>query len=226
MTTQVNPPATGPRQGDSPLVTRHAPIDRLFHWITAVAVLLLLGSAFLPIMGWKFSWVPLHWITGLVLTAAVAFHLVRSTTLRRLRCMWVGVRDIRDALGGRLAAKYTLAQKLMHAAMGTAVLVATVTGVIMLARVDTPLWNRNPYLLDPSTWGVVYVLHGAAALLCLTLTMTHIYFSLLPEKRAYLRAMIGGQMTRAEAARFHDPQRWSGQRKDDPRENHEQTNKQ
>ena len=36
------------------------------------------------------------------------------------------------------------------------------------------------------------------------------YFSLLPEKRAYLRAMIGGQMTRAEAAEFHDPQRWSG----------------
>jgi len=64
----------------------------------------------------------------------------------------------------------------------------------------------------------VYVLHGASALLILPLTMAHIYFSLLPEKRAYLRAMIGGQMTRAEAARFHDPQRWSGQRKDDPHE--------
>ena len=58
-----------------------------------------------------------------------------------------------------------------------------------------------------------------SALAILTLTMTHIYFSLLPEKRAYLRAMIGGQMTRAEAAEFHDPHRWSGQRKDDPHEN-------
>jgi cytochrome b subunit of formate dehydrogenase len=149
----------------------------------------------------------------------VLFHLLRSTFFQRLRCVWIGMRDFRDARAGRRAAKYTLAQKLMHAALGSAVLVATVTGVIMLAKVDTPLWNRNPYLLEASTWGVVYVLHGAAALLCLTLTMTHIYFSLRPEKRAYLRAMIGGQMTRDEAAEFHDPQRWSGQRKDDPREN-------
>jgi len=100
------------------------------------------------------------------------------------------------------------------------VLVATVTGVAMLAKVDTPLWARNPYLLDAATWGVIYVLHGASSLVCLTLTMAHVYFSLLPEKRAYLRAMVGGQLTSAEAAQFHDPQRWSGQRKDDPRENH------
>jgi cytochrome b subunit of formate dehydrogenase len=204
----------------SPLITRHAPIDRVFHWITALAVLLLLASAFLPIVGFKFSWVPLHWITGLVLTAAVIFHLVRASFFQRLRCIWIRVRDFRDVSAGRRAAKYTLAQKLMHAVLGTAVLVATVTGIIMLAKVDTPLWKRDPYLLEASTWGVVYVLHGAAALLILTLTMTHIYFSLLPEKRAYLRAMIGGQMTRDEAAEFHDPNRWSGERKDDPRENH------
>jgi cytochrome b subunit of formate dehydrogenase len=97
--------------------------------------------------------------------------------------------------------------------------VASVTGAIMLAKVDTPLWQRNPYLLDASTWGIVYVLHGASALLILTLSMAHIYFSLLPGKRAYLRAMINGQMTREEAAEFHDPERWSGQRKDDPHEN-------
>jgi formate dehydrogenase subunit gamma len=206
------PPAT------SELITRHAPVDRVFHWISALAVLLLMLSAFLPILGFRFSWVPLHWITGLVLTAAVLFHLVRSSFFRRLRCMLIRVRDLRDLRERRRAAKYTLAQKLMHAVLGSAVLVDTVTGVIMLAKVDTPLWKRDPYLLEASTWGTVYVLHGAASLVILTLTMTHIYFSLLPEKRAYLRAMIGGQMTRQEAAEFHDPQRWSGQRKDDPHE--------
>lgn len=200
------------------LITRHAPVDRVFHWITALAVLLLMASAFLPIAGLKFPWVTLHWTTGVVLTLAVLFHLVRASFFQRLRCMWIGARDLRDARAGRRAAKYTFAQKLMHAGLGTAVLVATVTGVIMLAKVDTPFWKRDPYLLEASTWGVIYVLHGAASLICLTLTMTHVYFSLLPEKRAYLRAMIGGQMTRAEAAEFHDPQRWSGQRKDDPQE--------
>lgn len=201
------------------VVTRHAPVDRVFHWVTALAVLLLLASAFLPILGLKFTWVPLHWITGVVLGIAVLFHVVRASFFQRLRCMLFGPRDFRDARAGRLAAKYTLAQKLMHAAMGTAVLVATVTGFIMLAKVDTPLWKRNPYLLSADTWGIVYVLHGASALLILTFTMTHIYFSLLPEKRGYLRAMIGGQMTREEAAQYHDPNRWSGQRKNDPREN-------
>ncbi len=201
------------------LITRHAPIDRAFHWVTALAVLLLLASAFLPILGLKFSWVPLHWITGVVLTVAVLFHTVRATFFQRLRCMLIWPRHLREFAQGKKAAKYTLPQKLMHAVLGFAVLVATVTGVIMLAKVDTPFWKRDPYLLDASTWGVVYVLHGASALLILVLTMWHIYFSLLPEKRAYLRAMIGGQMTREEAAVFHDPARWSGQRKDDPKEN-------
>ena len=208
-----------PSPATSDLITRHAPVDRVFHWITALAVLILLLSAFLPIVGVKFSWVPLHWITGLVLTAAVLFHMVRASFFQRLRCILIRVRDFRDLRERRRAAKYTLAQKLMHAVLGTAVLVDTVTGVIMLAKVESSLWKRDPYLLEASTWGVVYVLHGAASLVILTLTMAHIYFSLLPEKRAYLRAMIGGQMTRQEAAEFHDPQRWSGQRKDDPREN-------
>jgi formate dehydrogenase subunit gamma len=209
-----------PRGGDGDLlITRHAPVDRVFHWVTALAVLLLTGSAFLPILGLKFSWVPLHWITGVVLTLAVAFHTVRSTFFRRLRCMLIWPRHLREFVQGRKAAKYTLPQKLMHAVLGFSVLVVTVTGVIMLAKVDTPLWKRDPYLLEQSTWGIVYVLHGASALLILTLSLLHIYFSLLPEKRAYLRAMINGRMTREEAAEFHDPQRWSGQRKDDPHEN-------
>ena len=141
-----------------------------------------------------------------------------DTFFQRLRTIAPRPRDISDLLNRRRAAKYTPAQKLMHAVLGTAVLVAVVTGFIMLAKVDTPLWKRNPYLLESSTWGVVYVLHGAAALVTLTLTMAHIYFSLLPEKRAYLRAMVGGQMSREEAAQFHDLARWSGQRKDDPGE--------
>ena len=214
-------PAPGTDPGDSPrsLITRHAPVDRVFHWITALAVLLLMASAFLPILGLKFSWVPLHWITGVVLTAAVLFHTIQSTFFRRLKCMLPRPRDLRDLAQKKLAAKYTLPQKLMHAVLGSAVLLATATGLVMLAKVDTPFWKRDPYLLDASTWGIVYVLHGAAALAILTLTMAHIYFSLLPEKRAYLRSMIGGQMTREEAAVHHDPARWSGNRKGDPREN-------
>jgi len=38
-------------------VTRHAAVDRAFHWVTAVCVLTLMATAFLPILGLTFSWV-------------------------------------------------------------------------------------------------------------------------------------------------------------------------
>src|SRR5262245_52311059 len=112
-------PSMTPSPAGSEKITRHAPVDRVFHWITALAVLILMLSAFLPILGYKFSWVPLHWITGLVLTAALLFHLVRSSFFKRLRCMMIRARDLRDLRERRRAAKYTLAQKLMHAVLGT-----------------------------------------------------------------------------------------------------------
>ena len=58
-------------------VTRHSGADRVFHWVTAVCVLTLLATAFLPILGLTFDWIGIHWITGLVLIAAVLFHILR-----------------------------------------------------------------------------------------------------------------------------------------------------
>jgi cytochrome b subunit of formate dehydrogenase len=187
-------------------VERHQAIDRVFHWVAAASVIVLLASGLLPVIGVKFPWVTIHWCAGIVLTAAVLVHLARSLTWRKLRCMWIRLRDLR----GERAAKYTLAQKLMHHAVSLMVVTTIATGVPMLARVDTPFWQRDPYLLSASTWGVIYVLHGAAALATLTLTMIHVYFSLLPEKRAYLRSMLYGWMARAEVPPGHDPRRWPG----------------
>ena len=50
---------------------RHRGADRLYHWLMAVSVLTLLGTAFLPILGWKFAWLDAHWIAGVVLVALV-----------------------------------------------------------------------------------------------------------------------------------------------------------
>src|SRR5437764_195741 len=49
-------------------VQRHLLADRIYHWVMAASVLVLMGTAFLPIAGWKFEWVSLHWMTGAVLT--------------------------------------------------------------------------------------------------------------------------------------------------------------
>jgi formate dehydrogenase subunit gamma len=202
-------------------IVRHALVDRLFHWITAACVLVLLATAFLPILGVEFGWVTPHWITGVVLIVAVAFHVVRGLVWQSFRTVWIGAADMRDALAivrGTLRiagsappakpGKYSFAQKLIHFAFAVVVLAVSVTGAFMLARVNTPWWDSNPYLLTDGTWGIVYVLHDLAALLLITMVMTHIYFALRPEKLLFTRAMIRGWITREEYGEHHDPKRW------------------
>jgi cytochrome b subunit of formate dehydrogenase len=175
-------------------VPRHAGIDRLFHWLTAFAVLILMATGILPHVGVHFDWVAIHWVTGLALTVLVVFHIVRSLFWQHLAAIWFTVGEFR----ARRAVKYSIAQRLMHHAMGLMVLAAVVTGLLMLKKIRTPFFLRDPYFLGAGSWGVVYFIHGLAALAAVTLVMIHIYFALIPENRRYLRAMIRGWMTREE----------------------------
>src|SRR5215468_11781907 len=79
-------------------VVRHRLIDRLYHWLMAASVLTLMGSAFLPIVGWKFEWVSLHWMTGVVLTLLVLIHIVRSLIWQDWRAMVPDATDARNGL--------------------------------------------------------------------------------------------------------------------------------
>jgi cytochrome b subunit of formate dehydrogenase len=199
-------------------IVRHKLPDRIFHWVTAASVLTLLGTAFLPIVGVEFGWVTIHWMTGLVLIAAIAFHVVRA--LPAWHAVWIGRADLAEAsaivratlrMGGPAPpkpGKYSFAQKLIHLCFAVVVLTTVVTGAAMLLRIDTPWWQRNPYMLGDAAWGVIYVLHGLAALLLVTMVMTHVYFALRPEKLLYTRSMILGWITRREYDEHHDPQRW------------------
>jgi cytochrome b subunit of formate dehydrogenase len=188
---------------DKPLI-RHRAADRVLHWVFAACVILLLLTGILPKLGIEFSWLAVHWITGLVLVAATVLHLVRVLLLKPLRNVWIGPRDFARAKPG----KFSLAQKLMHNGIALLALAAIVTGLLMMVRIDTPLWERDPYWLAANTWGLVYVLHGLAALCFTSIIMLHIYFALRPEKRMYLRAIFKGWITRDEYEREHDPQRW------------------
>jgi cytochrome b subunit of formate dehydrogenase len=205
-------------------IVRHAPADRLLHWVSAACVLTLLGTAFLPIAGVKFEWVTIHWITGLALGVAVLLHFVRVLVRGTWGAMWIGRADLADArdvvgstlrhsLPTRRPGKYSVAQKLIHHAFTAVVLATLMTGSLMLLRIDTPWWQRNPYLLADSTWGIVYVLHGLAALLLVTMVMMHVYFALRPEKLKFTRAMIRGWITRREFDENHDPKRWQVDRR-------------
>jgi cytochrome b subunit of formate dehydrogenase len=201
-------------------IVRHAGFDRLIHWVIAVCVLILLATAFLPILGIQFQWTVIHWWTGLALIAAVVVHIVRSLTAKRLRRIWISTRDIGDAvriakINFRLGSgpepkpgKFSFAQKLIHLAFAVVVLAACATGALMMAKVDTPWWDRNPYWLTDESWGLIYLIHGFSALLLITMVMAHVYFALRPEKAMFLRSMFLGWITRAEYDRGHDPKRW------------------
>jgi hypothetical protein len=45
---------------------------------------------------------------------------------------------------------------------------------LMLLKIDTPLWRRNPYWFSDQTWGVVYTVHDLCAMSVITLLMAHV----------------------------------------------------
>ena len=201
-------------------ILRHSGPSRLFHWVMAVSVLALLFTAFLPIWGIKFPWVTAHWIAGLVLTVAIVFHAIHASLWKGLSLMWIGSQDLTD---GWLAVKQVLDRhapspgkpgknplenKLYHHSVAIATLATIVTGLIMMAKVDTPWWHRNPYVLADATWGIIYVVHGAGSVALLTLIMAHLYFAVRPEKRWITLSMLHGWISRERYLEHHYHARW------------------
>ena len=202
-------------------VVRHLLADRIYHWVMAASVLILLGTSFLPIVGVKFPWLTAHWITGIVLTVVVLYHIFRALIWQDRGSMGLDRSDVtrsRQAVDWALRrrktppdrpGKYPLLQKLYHHGIALVILATIVTGLIMLAKIDTPFWTRNPYFLSSKSWGLVFVVHGLAALAVLSLVIVHIYFAVRPEKLWITRSMIRGWITRAEFETHHDPDLWT-----------------
>jgi cytochrome b subunit of formate dehydrogenase len=181
---------------------RHAGFDRAFHWATALTMTVLLATSLLPVLGIRFAWYGIHWVAGLVLTVLIALHVLRAVFWQRPRMMVPVAADF--STGG--AGKYTLAQKLMHLGWAVAVLVAIVTGLFLLRKAGVPFLERDPYVRTQAGWGILTLLHDLAALLSVFLILVHVYFAILPEKRAYLRAMLTGWVRRGELVE-HDLKR-------------------
>jgi cytochrome b subunit of formate dehydrogenase len=202
-------------------IMRHLLADRIYHWTMAACVLTLMATAFLPIIGYKFEWLGLHWTTGVVLTALIAIHIVRALVWQDFWAMVIDARDIRNGwrrlvrlAGGKSAApdlpgKYNGLQKLYHSGIAVLVLAVAASGLSMLLKIDTPLWRRNPYVLADTSWGVIYATHGFAAMALITMVMIHVYFALRPDEWRLTRSMFRGWITRREYDEHHDKKRWA-----------------
>jgi cytochrome b subunit of formate dehydrogenase len=201
-------------------VPRHSQVARAFHWVMAASMLTLLFTAFLPKVGVQFNWVTYHWIAGTVLTISILFHIFHASFWLDFWSIWPDRIDMTDAYyrvlrfigrpapAPRKFAKYPLENKLYHGAIIVAGLCAIATGVVMMFRVHTIFFPRNPYLFGDMTWGTIYVLHGLAGVGLIALVMVHIYFGIRPEKRPITKSMIYGWMSREFYLEEHDPTRW------------------
>ena len=78
-------------------VPRHSLVARLFHWIMAASMFTLLFTAFLPKVGFQFSWVTYHWIAGTVLTVSVIFHIIHASFWLDFWSIWPDRIDLDDA---------------------------------------------------------------------------------------------------------------------------------
>lgn len=201
-------------------VIRHPLASRLFHWVMAASMFVLLFTGFLPVLGVKFSWVTIHWVAGLVLIGTVIFHIIHASFWLNLRDIWISRRDlgewwleVKQNLGRSDSpppkpGKYPMENKFFHHLVLVATFAVICTGILMMVRIDTPLWTRNAYLLSESAWGWVYVLHGLSSVALVTMIIAHVYFAILPEKRWLTISMIAGWITRKDYIENHDPARW------------------
>jgi len=201
-------------------IPRHSLAARLFHWIMAAAMFVLLFTAFLPKVGVQFNWVTYHWIAGVVLTASILFHIIHASFFLDFWSIWPDKVDLEDsrkrllrffgkpASLPRRSGKYPLDNKMYHAVIVLCGLAVVLTGVFMMFRVRTGILPRNPYLFSDMTWGLMYVLHGLAGVGLIALVIVHVYFAVRPEKLPITYAMIFGSMSREFYLQEYDPERW------------------
>jgi cytochrome b subunit of formate dehydrogenase len=206
-----------------PHVTRHNKSARISHWILAASVLALLITAFVPMLGLQFPWLTIHWVSGLVLGVYFVYHILDSLVRLSWGKMWIGWRDIADSFGrlksflsrgeedpSKRPGKWGIENKIFHHVTALAGIAVLATGLLMMTRIDTWFWAANPYALEISDadWGIVYVIHGVAAVAFVGLIMAHIYFAVRPDKFFLTKSMVFGWITKDDYLTHYDPRRW------------------
>lgn len=201
-------------------IDRHSLMARLFHWVMAASMFVLLITAFFPIAGLQFPWVTWHWVAGVVLTGSILYHIIHATFWLDFWSMWIGPSDIPELkaellreLGheveGPKPGKYPLGHRLYHFAIFVVGGGVITTGWLMMPRIRTPLFDRNPYYLSDVTWGWTYVLHGLTGIGLVGLVIAHVYFAVRPDKLWITKAMFRGWITRRQYLQHHEPSRWT-----------------
>jgi cytochrome b subunit of formate dehydrogenase len=203
-------------------IQRHSLAARIFHWAMSAAMLTLLLTAFVPVMGLDIpAWVTIHWIAGVALIATIIYHIIHSIGWQDFWSMMnfgpsffrEGTAHLRHILSSKApeppkSGKYPFDHRMYHHIIIVVALSAVVTGVMMMMRIDTPFFAMNPYRFSDQATGIVFVVHGVAGVSLILLIASHIYFALRPEKRWITWSMVRGWVDRDHYLAHHDPAKW------------------
>ncbi|NIO06415.1 MAG: hypothetical protein GTO13_23230 [Proteobacteria bacterium] len=198
--------------------------QRIFHWVNAVSIFLLLISGLaiyapnlFAFMNLKTStWFELHmWLVPLFL-GGVAFHIIHSAFfLDRLGYLWFGKAEqhrlatiLRNFFGltkeyPRLG-KYHPAQILVHWGFFANLMALTLTGFIIWK----PLRHLIPLRLFGLGWDFIFfnrILHDFFTASLAAMIIGHVYFAVLIKKNwPDLKAMFTGKIPLEEYAKYHE----------------------
>jgi len=202
-------------------IQRHSLAARIFHWSMSAAMLTLLVTAFVPVMGLEIpAWVTIHWIAGVALILSIVYHIIHSIGWQDFWSMMSfgpnffreGAAQMKHLLSPSApepkGGKYPFDHRMYHHSVILASFAAIITGVIMMMRIDTPFFTRNPYLVTDETAGVIFAIHGVAGVAFILLIASHIYFALRPDKRWLFWSMVRGWVSRDAYVEHFDPAKW------------------
>ena len=150
-------------------IVRHTLPSRIFHWTMGASMLVLLITAFVPLLGLEFAWVTIHWIAGAVLILTIIYHVIHSIVWQDFWSMMsMGAKDFREAMGHfrhllsskspapEKPGKYPFDHRMYHWGIIVTSLAAIVTGVFMTLRIKTPFWEPDAYypFVDQAVSGI------------------------------------------------------------------------
>ena len=136
-------------------ILRHSFTARLFHWSMSTTMFVLLVTAFFPILGLEFDWVPWHYWAGAIFTGVIVWHVVHTTVWLDFWSIWAGPKDIpafkalmlRETGQIKVAprpAKYPLGNQLYHWILTVVGLTVIITGILMMFRSPDTVLHTEP----------------------------------------------------------------------------------
>lgn len=203
-------------------VKRHSLLVRLTHWAVAISGVLLIFSGFgqmpmynryfitaIPGLHWSGNFeitLAMHYVTAIIFTAAVTFHLIYHLMMgefsimpRRgdLKASFLGLKAMFGLAEEPAHEKFQAKQRVIYAVIGIDSLILIITGLIKSYK------NIGPIVLDPMFLQWMAMLHVFTAVIFTMLFVAHVAALMLKGHRPLIPSMFTGRIDKDYVKHHH-----------------------